>query len=158
MAKQIQRTFAFTSKEAANLFCDWLRKFHYDSDYGHPRLIDKRLVSDQDDWCVECIYDNTKYGHIVVGLAMGIEAAHQKIALAERAACADWLDEGSKEYRDLFADVPRVLAARLRAGCAVTVPTDTVTYKCLSRNAADSTSQSWGKGSPNKTPPRVLAT
>jgi hypothetical protein len=136
MAKQIQTTFTFTSNEAANLFCAWLRKFYADSDYGCPRFIDKRSVSMKDDWCVEYIYDNTKQGHIVSGVALGIEASHQKIALSERAACADWLDEASKEYRDPASVVIRDMAARLRAGCVVPIVTDTITFKCLSRNTA----------------------
>lgn len=135
MAKQIQTTFTFTSKQAANLFSAWLRKFQGDSDYGCPRFINERAVSAKDDWCVEYIFNNVKEGYVVEGVAMGIEAAHKKIALAERAACADWLDEVSKEYRDPFIAVARDLAARLRAGCAVSTDTDTVTYKCLSRNS-----------------------
>jgi hypothetical protein len=79
MAKQIQTTFTFTSNQAANLFASWLRKFQGDSDYGCPRFLDKRSVSAQDDWCVEYIYDNTKQGHMVVGVAMGIETAHRDI-------------------------------------------------------------------------------
>jgi hypothetical protein len=96
MAKQIQTTFTFTSEQAANLFSAWLRKFHGDSDYGCPRFIGERAVSLQDDWCVEYIYDNTKQGHIVVGVALGIEASHRKANSATTFKCLSRNPQGKK--------------------------------------------------------------
>lgn len=78
--QRTQTTFTFTSKQGADLFASWLRKFQADMDYGCPRLIDKRQVSAQDEWCVEYIYDNNRNGFIVIGVAKGIEHATKRSA------------------------------------------------------------------------------
>ncbi len=73
-AKRTQTTFTFKSQNNASLFIYWLNHNTNDMDYGYPKFVDSRQVSEHGcEFCVEYIADgDAKFAR---GVATGIDLA-----------------------------------------------------------------------------------